>query len=175
VLAGQPPDPARTLDAREVAGLELFLSGRTVCLTCHHGPRFSDGQFHNIGTGELGRDGEDLGRFTGRELVRNSEFNCVSPFSDPEHPRDCRQIEGAFANEITRLVRGSFRTPGLRNLPATAPYFHDGRFASLEEVLGYYRTPPDKSAVFHELPKQLDLSDDEIANLASFLRALAAD
>ena len=110
--------------------------------------------------------------FAGRQLVRRSEFNCASSFNDPEPPRACRHLEAAFANEVTGLARGGFRTPGLRNLSSTAPYFHDGRFASLEEVLAYYRTPPDKAVIFHELPRALDLSDAELADLASFLRAL---
>ena len=80
VLAGRARDADRLLDAREVAGLALFLSGRSGCLSCHHGPRFTDGHFHNIGTGELGAPNEDLGRAQGRQLVRKSEFNCASAF-----------------------------------------------------------------------------------------------
>ena len=82
VLAGRARDAERLLDAREVSGLALFLSGRSGCLSCHHGPLFTDGHFHNIGTGELGTPNEDLGRAQGRQLVRNSEFNCASSLAD---------------------------------------------------------------------------------------------
>lgn len=34
--------------------------------------------------------------------------------------------------------RGKFKTPGLRNIALTAPYMHDGRFNTLEEVLDHY-------------------------------------
>ncbi len=34
--------------------------------------------------------------------------------------------------------RGRFRAPTLRNIELTAPYMHDGRFATLEEVLRFY-------------------------------------
>lgn len=34
--------------------------------------------------------------------------------------------------------RGKFKTPSLRNVEYTAPYMHDGRFATLEEVLDFY-------------------------------------
>jgi cytochrome c peroxidase len=34
--------------------------------------------------------------------------------------------------------RGLFKTPGLRNIALTAPYMHDGRFSTLEEVLDHY-------------------------------------
>ncbi|TMA30321.1 MAG: hypothetical protein E6J87_18530 [Deltaproteobacteria bacterium] len=170
VLAGRDRESERLLDAREVAGLELFLSGRSGCLSCHHGPLFSDGHFHNIGTGEIGTPNEDLGRARGRELLRNAEFNCASPFRDGSG--DCAHSEGGFGTEVGALQRGAFRTPGLRNLSATAPYLHDGRFATLEQVLEYYRHPADKAAVPHELPRALALSDGEIEDLARFLRTL---
>jgi cytochrome c peroxidase len=171
VLAGRPREAARALDAREVSGLALFLSGRSNCLSCHHGPAFTDGHFHNIGTGELGTPDEDLGRAAGRQLVGNSEFNCASALAD-QAVGSCARIEGGFGTEVPALQRGAFRTPGLRNLSATAPYLHDGRFATLPDVLDYYRHPPDKAAVRHELPRALELSDREIEDLARFLRTL---
>lgn len=174
VLASRARDAERLLDAREVSGLALFLSGRSGCLACHHGPLFTDGHFHNIGTGELGTPSEDLGRAQGRQLVRSSEFNCASPFRDASPGADCARIEGGFGTEVPALQRGAFRTPGLRNLSATAPYLHDGRFTTLEQVLEYYRRPPDKATVAHELPRALDLSDSEIDDLARFLRTLDA-
>ncbi len=33
----------------------------------------------------------------------------------------------------------AFRTPSLRNLSATAPYMHSGVFATLDEVVAFYR------------------------------------
>ncbi|MEZ5007997.1 MAG: cytochrome c peroxidase [Chitinophagales bacterium] len=36
--------------------------------------------------------------------------------------------------------RGKFKTPSLRNLVFTAPYMHDGRFATIDEVLEHYST-----------------------------------
>jgi cytochrome c peroxidase len=171
VLTGHPREAARRLDAREESGLALFLSGRTNCLSCHHGPAFTDGSFHNLGTGELGTPNEDVGRAAARPLVGNSEFNCASPLADPGIG-SCARIDGGFGTEVPALQRGAFRTPGLRNLSATAPYFHDGRFATLPAVLEYYRHPPDKAAVRHELPRALELSDAEIEDLARFLRTL---
>jgi len=35
---------------------------------------------------------------------------------------------------------GKFRTPSLRNIMLTAPYMHDGRFSTIEEVLDFYDT-----------------------------------
>ena len=35
---------------------------------------------------------------------------------------------------------GKFRVPTLRNIALTAPYMHDGKFATLEDVLDHYNT-----------------------------------
>ncbi len=42
--------------------------------------------------------------------------------------------------------RGKFKTPSLRNIAVTAPYMHDGRFSSLEEVVEHYSTGVQRSA-----------------------------
>ena len=109
----------------------------------------------------------DAARLTG-----NSEFNCASTLNDVSPAPDCTRRPSGFGAEVIALQRGAFKTPGLRSLSATAPYLHDGRFTTIEEVLDYYRRPPDKASVRHELPASLDLSDSEIADLARFLRAL---
>ena len=88
------------------------------------------------------------GARTGRQLVRNSEFNCASSLGDPSVARDCAGARtAASAPRCRRSSAARSARPGLRNLSATAPYLHDGRFATLEEVLDYYRQPPDKAAV----------------------------
>lgn len=38
----------------------------------------------------------------------------------------------------TAADRGRFKTPLLRNVAVTAPYMHDGRFATLEDVVAHY-------------------------------------
>ena len=45
---------------------------------------------------------------------------------------------GRFLTTNTSLDRGGFSTPSLRNVALTAPYMHDGRFATLEQVLDHY-------------------------------------
>ena len=69
---------------------------------------------------------------------------------------------------------GAFKTPTLRGVRLTAPYMHDGRFASLRQVLVYYRSIGANTAIVHELPK-LDINDREMDELEAFLRALAVD
>jgi cytochrome c peroxidase len=52
---------SQALTDAEVLGLDLFRR-EARCLTCHHGPTFSDGRFHNLGLSYYGRPHEDLGR-----------------------------------------------------------------------------------------------------------------
>lgn len=74
--------------------------------------------------------------------------------------------------------RGKFRTPTLRNLDFTAPYMHDGRFASLEEVIDYYSEGVKESDNIDPLMKnvhrggvQLDAADK--SDLIAFLHTLS--
>jgi len=71
--------------------------------------------------------------------------------------------------------RGKFRTPTLRNIAVTAPYMHDGRFKTLEEVIGHYNS----GGVFSEtvdplirVGRGLKLSEDDVADLTAFLESL---
>ncbi|MEO1573297.1 MAG: cytochrome c peroxidase, partial [Bacteroidota bacterium] len=80
---------------------------------------------------------------------------------------------------------GQFKSPSLRNIAVTAPYMHDGRFATLEEVVDHYDrgiqphtnlshllrridSPPGRPSV----PLRLNLTDEERAALVAFLRTL---
>lgn len=67
---------------------------------------------------------------------------------------------------------GTFRVPSLRNVAVTAPYMHDGRFASLEDVIAHYNHGGSDTRNRHEAIKPLKLSDQEQADLVAFLNAL---
>ncbi|MBK9338635.1 MAG: c-type cytochrome [Lewinellaceae bacterium] len=80
-----------------------------------------------------------------------------------------------------------FKSPSLKNLAATGPYMHDGRFQTLEEVIEHYnsgvqngpaldnrlRIPPGQPNAGQ--PLRLNLSADDKAALAAFLRTLTDD
>ena len=75
------------------------------------------------------------------------------------------------------LDRGKFAVPSLRNVALTAPYMHDGRFATLEEVVEHYSTGVKRSATLDpNLAKHPDggvpLSAGDKRALAAFLRTL---
>jgi cytochrome c peroxidase len=73
--------------------------------------------------------------------------------------------------------RGKFKTPSLRNVDLRAPYMHDGRFATLEEVVEHYNSGvvrrPNLDPNLAKHPAEgLGLSDLEKRELVSFLRTL---
>lgn len=72
--------------------------------------------------------------------------------------------------------RYKFSTPSLRNISRTAPYMHDGRFATLEEVIEHYNAPPRPSATLDpnlaKHPQGLGLNEEEKAALIAFLKSL---
>lgn len=73
---------------------------------------------------------------------------------------------------------GAFRSPTLRNIEFTAPYMHDGRFASLEEVVEFYSEGVRWSSTVDPLMKKvgqggLQLSQSEKQELVAYLRTLS--
>ncbi|NNE09907.1 MAG: c-type cytochrome [Gemmatimonadetes bacterium] len=73
------------------------------------------------------------------------------------------------------LEDGLFKSPTLRNIGVTAPYMHDGRFATLDEVIEHYRSGgvrgPNVDAL---IPTGVgfDLSDQDVEDLIAFLHTL---
>lgn len=73
--------------------------------------------------------------------------------------------------------RGKFKTPSLRNVALTAPYMHDGRFASLEEVVEHYSSGVVRGPLLDpNLAKHpatgLQLSSADKRALVAFLKTL---
>lgn len=72
---------------------------------------------------------------------------------------------------------GKFKTPTLRNIALTAPYMHDGRFETLEEVIEFYSSGLHYNETIDPLMKQIDqggvqLSTNEKYQLIQFLNCL---
>ncbi|WP_418649511.1 cytochrome-c peroxidase [Tenacibaculum aestuariivivum] len=73
---------------------------------------------------------------------------------------------------------GKFKSPSLRNLKFTAPYMHDGRFATLEAVINHYSTGLKNSPTIDPLMKKVNsggvqLSEKDKADLKTFLLSLS--
>jgi len=153
VLGGGLTTPAEAA-AELVKGYRLF-QGRAGCARCHPAPLFTDHDFHNIGVRESNslvnlRSGEETGRFARVPIGLKEK----------------------------RLI-GAFRTPTLRGLPQTPPYFHDGSSGLLDGVVEYFNTGLELQdfldPMLLESPtavRRLNLEGNEVRALAVFLRAL---
>lgn len=73
---------------------------------------------------------------------------------------------------------GKFRVPSLRNVAATAPYMHNGKFKTLESVLDHYAAGVKDSPTLDSLLRQPDgslgipLSADDKSKIIAFLKTL---
>ncbi len=153
----------------QIAGLKLFINPeKTSCLQCHNSALFTNRGFHNVGSGTFSGASLDFGRMLGLQAVLLDEFNCLGPYSDA-NPSECTSLN--YLNRRQHIpLKGAFKTPGLRNLRSTSPYFHDGRFKSLEEVVNFYNNPPTDNGP-HEL-SPLGLTREEVSQLVHFLDSL---
>jgi cytochrome c peroxidase len=74
--------------------------------------------------------------------------------------------------------KGKFKVPSLRNLKYTAPYMHDGRFNTLEEVVEFYNTGVKQGETtnadlkMHARQGGLHLTTREKSDLVAFLNTL---
>lgn len=70
---------------------------------------------------------------------------------------------------------GKFKTPSLHNVEVSGPYMHDGRFATLAEVVEHYNSGIRRSATLSpkiKSPNGLQLTEEEKADLVAFLKSL---
>lgn len=85
---------------------------------------------------------------------------------------------GRFAITGAPMDMGAFKTPTLRNIALTAPYMHDGRFQTLEEVVDHYSGGVQHSASLDPIMTKpgtittLGLTPQQKASLISFLHTL---
>lgn len=141
-----------TLSALEQRGFDLFMT--------EYEPR--TGQF-----------GADCFHCHGGPLFSNHQFhNNGLPLTKGDGGRMI----------VSRLEsdRGKFSTPSLRNVELTAPYMHDGRFSTLEEVVEHYNTGITNSPTLDpNLGKHptggLHLSASDKQALVAFLKTLTDD
>lgn len=88
-------------------------------------------------------------------------------FNDPGRMRITLRVEDD----------AKFKVPPLRNLSYSAPYMHDGRFSSLEEVIAHYteNIHLNSTGLAEELQNGISLSETEKEDLLAFLRTLDDD
>lgn len=157
------------LTPAELRGLELF-KGKALCANCHPSdpgpegapPLFTDFTYDNIG------------------LPKNMQNRFLTM------PPDINPDGQAFADmglmQTTHRPDdvGRMKVPTLRNIALTAPYFHNGVFKTLEEVVQFYNKrdlggipPPEfPDNMNTEELGNLHLTDQEVSDIVAFLKTL---
>lgn len=155
-------------------GLKLFI-GTANCNLCHLGPRFTSGEFGDVGIPFFVRPGEvDSGRHGGLGRLATSPFNLLGKYNDDPtgvSARRTRHVQRQHTNF------GEFRVPGLRQVGRGGPYMHNGSVLTLEDVVKHYsEVSPDR---LHSdgtpIVRPLALTKEQSADLVSFLRTLDAE
>ena len=116
-------------------GLAIFI-GKGRCDVCHIGPRFSNGEFHDVGIPHFTGQGRvDAGRFEGIRRLLASRYNLLGPYND-----DPTRATAISTRHVAAEHRnfGEFKVPSLRNVARTAPYMHNGSLATLADVVRHY-------------------------------------
>lgn len=153
------PKPSRSELAAELLKGHTLFHGKAACVRCHSGRNYSDDDFHNLGIAE-----SSMRRIVGKESGRFA----TAPAGD---------------KGLHRI--GAFKTPTLRGLPRTAPYFHNGSYLLIDldevlfEVIVWHvdKVPPRRAANPYLDPelRRVGLKEDEIRSLVVFLKALDGD
>ena len=151
-------------------GLQVFV-GRGGCASCHSGPNFSDGEFHpgvapaDDMAAAVARSLADDGRLGDARYLKASRFNLQGAYNDDHSQRNAAATRRLV---VHAGLGGQFRTPTLRNVAVTAPYFHNGQTDQLIEALQH----PQRFAAASGAPPAEPLTVGEIDDLAAFLDTL---
>lgn len=165
-------DAALTVSQKR--GLKIFI-GKGNCIRCHSGSNFSDGNFHNLGVPQVGgySGSNDQGRYDGITTLKsgaNAFLNTATSYDDSGTVTDRVSSLAAATSDI-----GKFKTPTLRSVSSTGPYFHNGTFASLWDVVNFYNFagnggnfPGTKDTIL----TTRRMTNEEMEDLVNFLNAL---
>ncbi len=161
------------LTPSEKRGWTLF-NGKGRCMSCHSfngtQPTFVDNKFHNIGVSAHKQNFVELAR-KGLQLLSSADSTAID--------------RAAIETDMSELGRflvtkqpqdiGSFKTPGLRNLLVTQPYFHDGSQATLWDVIDHYNKGGLQNPFLDGGITRLGLTEPEIDDMVAFLATLTSD
>ncbi len=110
-------------------GLAVF-KGKGRCTDCHYGVNLIDDRFHNLGVPEDPAVTNDPGVAATRRFV--AKVNHYEDF------RTLTEDPGRFLITKDKKDWKAFRTPTLREIGRTAPYMHNGIFATLDDVIEFF-------------------------------------
>lgn len=162
-----------SLSAQEMRGLQVFESEKKGnCAACHPSALGEDGSaplFTDFSYDNLGASKNQANPFYNMPARHNPEGKSFVDLG----------LGGVLNN---RDEDGKFKVPGLRNIALTAPYMHNGVFATLDDVVDFYNSrdtdkkwtsPEVHSNVNNEELGDLKLNGQERADLVAFLHTLS--
>ncbi|HET6282583.1 MAG TPA: cytochrome c peroxidase [Polyangia bacterium] len=161
---------AATLSRSEQRGAALFV-GRAGCVSCHGGPRLTDGEFHNVGLAAATVavaivDVDDRGAAAGIAAAKTDPLSTAGVFSDGDRH--------ALPATPSAALEGAFRTPTLRCTESQPSFMHTAQMSDLAQVMSFFDRGGDAAGAYpgrNELVP-LGLSARERADLVAFLGSL---
>src|SRR5467141_3285152 len=157
-------------------GWKLF-NTKARCHLCHaltddqpDATLFMDNDFHNIGIGILRHHVAPLAQQAERELAQGH-----LPAIDTAAITSEMSVLGRFLVTRKQSDIASFKTPGLRNVLVTGPYFHDGSMQTLWDVMDHYNKGDGvQNPYLDEDIQPLALTEDDIDAVVAFLASLTS-
>ena len=141
------------------------------CAACHRiddsSALFTDGQFHNTGTGYL-RAGRALRPLS----VQLAPGIFVVPAVDAE--TETFTDDGRYEVTGREADKWRYRTPSLRNVALTGPYMHDGSVATLEAVVAFYAEGGGGDPAQDPRTQSVQLTQSDQDALVAFLKTLTS-
>jgi cytochrome c peroxidase len=159
----------------------LLFNGKARCSVCHtfagvfavnqSFPFFTDQMYHNTGVAVNDATFEGLAR-KAAALAKTgpSKVDLDSLAAQPG-----TGALGRFLVTGNVMDIGAFRTPSLRDVELTAPYFHDGSAKTLEDVVKFYAKGGNNNPNRDWQLEPIRLSDQERTELVEFLKSLTSD
>jgi cytochrome c peroxidase len=157
-------------------GWELF-NTKARCNLCHaltdnqrDATLFMDNDFHNIGIGIIRHRVGPLAQQAEHDLAQGhlSDVDAAAIGSE-------LSVLGRFLVTKRPADIASFKTPGLRNVLVTAPYFHDGSMQTLWDVMDHYNKGDGIADPWLDKDMQpLALTEQAIDDVVAFLASLTS-
>jgi len=163
------------IDAAAKRGWEIF-NTRGRCNKCHALSEqtrdvtlFTDNDFHNIGVGIV----PHLGQLACEAEQRIDSASTAA--IDSAAIQTDLSVLGRFLITRQASAIAAFKTPNLRNVLVTGPYFHDGSQATLWDVLDHYNKGDGLHDAYLDVDIQpLGLTEADIDDVVAFLAALTS-
>ncbi len=164
------------IDGAAQRGWELF-NTRGRCNKCHaltedkrDVTNFTDNDFHNIGIGTIRHNVVALAR-QAKQLIDSGDTTAI----DHAAIQTDMSALGRFLISKKEPDIASFKTPNLRNVLVTGPYFHDGSQETLWDVMDHYNKGDGlQNPYLDEDMQPLALTEADIDDVVAFLASLTS-